>query len=117
MEVPTWLSRLMVAASIAMAIAANLTNINPKFGIAAMVFAGIVAAFSDGVKMFILPAGVTIAGVLSVAGAVILYITGDTTGLFSFIPAHVFALLAQIGPILAIIGGRLKEAPPIGGGN
>jgi uncharacterized membrane protein YeaQ/YmgE (transglycosylase-associated protein family) len=111
MEVPIWLTRLLVIGSIATAIATNLTNIKPVYGIAAMVVAGVIGAFGDGFKQFILPGGVTVAGLLLTAGAVVLYITSNDTGLFSFIPEHALALLAQIGPILTILGGKLKSAP------
>lgn len=115
MEVPTWLTRLLVIGSIATAIAANLTNIKPVYGIAAMVVAGVIGAFGDGFKEFILPGGFTIAGLLLTAGAVVAYIVSpENGGLFSLIPAHIFALLAQIGPILTIIGGKLKPAEPGG---
>lgn len=112
MEVPTWLTRLLVIGSIATAIAANLTNIRPVYGIAAMVIAGVIGAFGDGFKQFILPGGVTVAGLLLTGGAVVAFIVSDANGtLFSFIPANVYALLAQIGPILTILGGKLKSAP------
>lgn len=113
MEIPTWLARLIVLGSIATAIAANLGNIKPAYGIAAMAVAGTVGAFADGFKQFIMPAGVTFAGLLCVAGVVVAYVVSpENGGIFSFIPAPVLALLAQIGPILTIIGGKLKPAPP-----
>ncbi len=112
MEIPSWLARLIVIGSIATAIAANLGNIKPAYGIAAMAAAGIIGAFADGFKQFILPVGVTFAGLLCVAGAVVLYVTSNDTGIFAFIPDHVLALLAQVGPILTIIGGKLKPAQP-----
>lgn len=110
MEVPSWLSKLILFGSILTAIAANLTNIKPAYGIAAMVVAGVIGALSDGVKSFILPAGVTAAGLLLTAAAVIGFvILPANSELFAWVPAHVYALLAQVGPILAVIGGKLKD--------
>lgn len=115
MEIPTWLSKLILFGSILTAIAANLTNIKPAYGIAAMVVAGVIGALSDGLKTFILPTGVTVAGLLLTAAGVIGFVVLQANAeLFAWIPPHIYALLAQLGPILAVIGGKLKEAnaPP-----
>lgn len=111
METPSWLNKLLLFGTILMATTPYWTNIKPAWGIASAVAAGLIGAFGDGIKSFVLPAGVTIAGLFLVAGSVVLYIVSpDNSGIFAFISPKTMSVLMQAGPILTIIGEKLKGA-------
>lgn len=107
--IPTWLSKLLLIASILTAIIVPLAGIKPVYGIIATGIAGLITAFSDGFKSFVVSRGWTIAGALLVAGTVIGYIVSpDSAAVFGFIGANKLALVAQIGVILTTIGEKIQ---------
>ncbi len=120
MNIPTWLSKSLLVASILAAGAASLGAIRPSFGIAATAIAGILMAFGDGIKTFILPQGVTIAGIILLAGMVFGYLASpENADVFAFIPAKYLALFGNVGAFLTIAGSRIDagdvlppEPPP-----
>lgn len=108
---PTWLSKLILVASILTAIVSPLAGINPKYGIAATLIAGLVNAFADGFVHFVLPKRVTVAGILLVISAALAYLgSQDPANIFGLLSAHTLAIIAQIGVIAATIGKKLQES-------
>lgn len=117
MEIPTWLSKLLLFASILTAVATTLTDINPVYGVIALGVAGLVTAFADGFRSFILPKGVTFAGLLLVGGVILGYVASpENSGLFSFITPAKVLLIGQVGVILTTIGKKLQDVTPETGG-
>ena len=109
MQIPSWLAKLVLLASILTAIATNLTTLNPVYGVVALAVAGVLTAFSDSFKSFVVPQGVTIAGLLLVAGAVLSYVASpENGGVFSFITPAKLVAVGQVGAILTTIGEKLR---------
>ena len=109
MQIPSWLAKLVLLASILTAIATNLTTLNPVYGVVALAVAGVLTAFSDSFKSFVVPQGVTIAGLLLVAGSVLSYVASpENGGVFSFITPAKLVALGQVGAILTTIGEKLR---------
>lgn len=109
MNIPTWLSKALLVASILAAGATSLGAIRPLYGIAATAAAGILMAFGDGFKKFILPQGYTVAGIILLAGMVFGYLAApENAPVFAFIDAKYLALLGNVGAFLTIAGSRIQ---------
>lgn len=110
LEIPSWLNKILLVATFLMMTTPYWTNINPVWGIVSAVAAGVLGSLGDGIKSFILPQGFTLTGLALVVAGVITYIVGQSGEgqVFSFISAKTIALLINIGPILTILGTKLK---------
>ena len=67
----------------------QLDHVKPVYGVVALAVAGVLTAFSDSFKSFVVPQGITIAGLLLVAGAVLSYVASpENGGVFSLSPGE-----------------------------
>lgn len=115
MELPTWLTKTILFASILTAVISPLAGIKPIYGIIATAAAGLINAFANGFVNFVLPKGFTVAGIALVAAGILAYIAApDNASVFGgVISAHTLTILAQLGVILATVGKKLQEPEPV----
>jgi hypothetical protein len=121
MQLPKWLGYVAMIATILTNLTAEAGKIKPVYGVITAFAAGLLALFTKSVMANIISLGhgVTIAGVVLVAGSIASFAAGPAWT--DVIGAGHLQFLSSLGAMLSIIGAGLKVGPsqtlPDNGGN